>query len=150
MIWWLTGIRWSVVWKKSGYDIAKVMVTVRAHIIKIWLFLLYHQNCWSFSYQTLFYSTLSWSRVSKEKVALLCSRSQQRLKKKKKNLVGFVAKCHETDGFWILTDLFKIDWSWNNISNIRNWPCSRQPCGAAFCTSQMSCWLFSFNCSYCI
>ena len=36
-----------------------VKVTARALVVKIWQFLLYLLNCWSFCYQTWFYSTLS-------------------------------------------------------------------------------------------
>ena len=45
--------------KKIWFAIFKVKVTVGAHMIKIWQFLLYLLNCWSVCYQTWFDSTLS-------------------------------------------------------------------------------------------
>ena len=47
------------VMQKDWFAISKVTVTARAHMIKIWQFLLYLLNCWSFCYQTWFDSTLS-------------------------------------------------------------------------------------------
>ena len=38
------------VMQKDWFAIFKVKVTARAHMIKIWQFLLYLLNCWSFSY----------------------------------------------------------------------------------------------------
>ena len=43
--------------KKNWFPIVNVKVTVRAYIIKIWLFLLYLPNCWSGCNQTRFGST---------------------------------------------------------------------------------------------
>ena len=42
------------VMQKDWLAIFKVKVTARAHMIKIWQFLLYLLNCWSFCYQTWF------------------------------------------------------------------------------------------------
>ena len=47
------------VMQKDWFAIFKVTVTARAHMIKIWQFLLYLLDCWSFCYQTWFDSTLS-------------------------------------------------------------------------------------------
>ena len=47
------------VMQKDWFAIFRVKVTARAHMIKIWQFLLYLLNCWSFCYQTCFDSTLS-------------------------------------------------------------------------------------------
>ena len=60
---WCIIMSWSVI-QKNCCAICKVKVIVRAHVIKIWQFLLYFLNCWSFCYQTLFESTLSYARVS--------------------------------------------------------------------------------------
>ena len=46
------------VMQKDWFAILKVTVTARAHMIKIWKFLLYLLNCWSFCDQTWFDSTL--------------------------------------------------------------------------------------------
>ena len=43
--------------KKNWFPIVNVKITVRAYIIKIWLFLLYLPNCWSICNQTRFDST---------------------------------------------------------------------------------------------
>ena len=45
--------------KKNWFTIFSVKVTVRAYIIKIWLFLLYLLNCWSVCNQTWFDRTAS-------------------------------------------------------------------------------------------
>ena len=45
--------------KKKLFAIFKVKVTARTHTIKIWQFLQYLLNCWSFCNQTWFDSTLS-------------------------------------------------------------------------------------------
>ena len=47
------------VMQKDWFAFFKVKVTARAHTIKVWPFLLYLLNCWSFCYQTWFDSTLS-------------------------------------------------------------------------------------------
>ena len=47
------------VMKKRLICYFKVKVTARAHMIKIWQFLLYLLNCWSFCYKTWFDCTLS-------------------------------------------------------------------------------------------
>ena len=47
------------VMQKDWFAIFKVKVTARAHMIRIWQFLLCFLNCWSFFYQTWFDSTLS-------------------------------------------------------------------------------------------
>ena len=44
------------VMQKDWFAIFKVKVTASAHMIKIWQFLLYLLNCWSFCYQTWFNS----------------------------------------------------------------------------------------------
>ena len=48
---------WSVI-RKNWYAIFKVKLTARAHMIQIWLFVLYPLNCWSFFKQTWFYGLL--------------------------------------------------------------------------------------------
>ena len=60
----------------------KVKVTVRAFMIKIWLFLLYFLNCWFPGKQTWADNTSSYARVSCETKGLLHSgsRSQWRVK----------------------------------------------------------------------
>ena len=50
------------VMQKDWFSIFKAKVTARAFMIKLWQFLLYLLNCWSFCYQTWFVSTLSWAR----------------------------------------------------------------------------------------
>ena len=66
--------------KKKEFAIFKDKVTARALMIKIWQFLLYLLNCWSFCYKTWFDGTLSWARVSYEEIGLLCSISRSRQK----------------------------------------------------------------------
>ena len=48
---WYIIMSWSVM-PKDWFAIVKVTVTARAHMMKIWQFLLYFLNCWSFCYQT--------------------------------------------------------------------------------------------------
>ena len=62
--------------QKDWFTIFKVKVTARAHMIKIWQFLLYVLNFWSFCYQTWFDSTLSLARVSYGEIGVLCTRSR--------------------------------------------------------------------------
>ena len=62
--------------QKDLFAIFKVKVTARAHVIKIWQFLLYLLNCWSFCYQTWFDSKLSLARVFYGETGSLCSRSR--------------------------------------------------------------------------
>ena len=59
-----------------------VKVTVMAHMIKIWLFLLYFLNYWFLGSQSWSDDTSSYARVSCEKIGLLHSgsMSQQRVK----------------------------------------------------------------------
>ena len=56
---WLCIIMRLCVMQKNWFTIFSVKVTVRAYIIKIWLFLLYVLNCWSVCNQTWFGSTAS-------------------------------------------------------------------------------------------
>ena len=67
---------------KNLFTILNVKVTVRAYIIKIWLYLLYLLNCQSVCSLTWLDSTASEARVSCGRIALICSisRSQQRFK----------------------------------------------------------------------
>ena len=66
----------SVSWGKKLFAIFKVMVTVRAHMITIWIFLLYLVNCWFFGNQTWSDDTSLWARVNCEKnYVVLHSRS---------------------------------------------------------------------------
>ena len=58
LVLWCINMSQSVM-HKDWFVIFKVKVTARAHMIKIWEFLLYFLNCWSFCYQTWFDSTLS-------------------------------------------------------------------------------------------
>ena len=64
------------VMKKDWFSIFEGKVTARAHVIKLWQFLLYPLNCWSICYQTWFDSTLSKARVFYGEIGLLCSRSR--------------------------------------------------------------------------
>ena len=72
----------------------KVKVTARAHMIKIWQFLLYLLNCWSSCYQTWFGSTLSYPRVFYGEFGLLCSRSRSQ-----QNFTMSLTVCPD-DVFW--------------------------------------------------
>ena len=72
LVWLCSIIRQSVV-QKNLFTVFNVKVTVRAYIIKIWLFLLCLHNCWSVCNQTWLDST---ARVSCGKVGLLRSRSR--------------------------------------------------------------------------
>ena len=47
------------VMQKDWFAIFKFKVIAKAHMVKIWQFLLYLLHCWSFCYQTWFDSTLS-------------------------------------------------------------------------------------------
>ena len=62
--------------QNDWFTIFKVKATARAHMSKIWQFQLYFLNCWSFCYQTLFDSALSWAKVSYKEIELLYSRSR--------------------------------------------------------------------------
>ena len=62
--------------QKDCFAIFKVKFTLRAQMIKIWQFLSYLLNCWSFCYWTWFDSTLSYARVFYGDIGLLCSRSK--------------------------------------------------------------------------
>ena len=62
--------------QKDCFAIFKVKFTARAQMIKIWQFLSYLLNCWSFCYWTWFDSTLSYARVFYGDIGLLCSRSK--------------------------------------------------------------------------
>ena len=80
-------VLWCIIMSRSvmqedWFAIFKVKVTARAHLIKIWQFLIYPLNCWSSCYQTWIDHTLSQPRVSYEEIGLLCSwsRSQQNFK----------------------------------------------------------------------
>ena len=64
------------VMQKDCFAIFKVKATARAHMIKIWQFLLYLLNCWSFCYHIWFDSTLSYARVFYGDSGLLCSKSR--------------------------------------------------------------------------
>ena len=63
--------------RKILFAVFKVKITVSAHMIKIWLFLLYLLNCWFFGNQTWSDDTSSYARLSCEKN--LQSSSQQRV-----------------------------------------------------------------------
>ena len=52
LVLWCIIMSWNVM-QKDWFAIFKVKVTARANMIKIWQFLLYRLNCWSFCYQTL-------------------------------------------------------------------------------------------------
>ena len=56
------------VMQKNWFTIFNVKVTVKAYIIKIWLFLLHLLNHWSVCKQTWFDSTATWTYVSCGKV----------------------------------------------------------------------------------
>ena len=62
--------------QNDWFTIFKFKATARAHMSKIWQFQLYFLNCWSFCYQTLFDSALSWAKVSYKEIELLYSRSR--------------------------------------------------------------------------
>ena len=62
--------------QKDWFATFKAKVTARAHMIKIWQFLLYLLNCWSFCYQTWFDGILSKARVAYEEIGFLCWRSK--------------------------------------------------------------------------
>ena len=51
LVLWCIIMSWSVM-QKDWIAIFEFKVTVRAHTIKIWQWLLYLLNCWSFHYQT--------------------------------------------------------------------------------------------------
>ena len=57
LLWWSIIIS-KIVFQKDWFAIFKIKVTARVHMIKIWQFLSYLSNCWSFCYQTWFDSTL--------------------------------------------------------------------------------------------
>ena len=57
VLWGIT-MSWSVI-QKGSFAIFMVKVTARARMIKMWQFLPYLMNCWSFCYKTWFDSTLS-------------------------------------------------------------------------------------------
>ena len=61
----------AIVIQKNCFTNLNVKVTVRAYIIKIWLYLLYLLNCWSICNQTLFDSIASEVRVFCGKIGLL-------------------------------------------------------------------------------
>ena len=75
---------WCSIMNQSHADILLLLPSSRsrAHIIKIWLFLLYFLNCWFLGNQTWSDDTPSEARVSYEKNGLLHSgsRSQKRVK----------------------------------------------------------------------
>ena len=81
LVWWCIIMRRCVI-QKNWFTILNVKVTVRAYIIKTWLFLLYLLICWSVCNQIGFGITESLARVSCGKTGWLHSRSrsQQRLK----------------------------------------------------------------------
>ena len=58
---WLCSVISQNVMQKNWFTVFSVKVTVRAYIIKIWLFLLYLLKCWSVCNQTWFDSTASWA-----------------------------------------------------------------------------------------
>ena len=72
LVLWCIIMSWSVT-QKDWLAIFKVRVTARALMTKVWQFLLYLLNCWSFCYQ---------ARVFYGEIWLLCSgsRSQQNFK----------------------------------------------------------------------
>ena len=76
LILWCIIMSWSVM-QKNWFPIFKVKVTERAHVIKIWQFLLYLLNCWSFCNQTCFYDILCQSVLWNNWTAVFRSRSQQ-------------------------------------------------------------------------
>ena len=49
LVWWCS-IMGQTVMQENWFAISKVKVIARAHMIKIWQFLLYLLNCWSFCY----------------------------------------------------------------------------------------------------
>ena len=92
-----------IVMGKDCFTIFKIKVTARSHMIKIWHFLPYHLNCWSFCHQTWFDSTLSWARLSNGEIGLLCSRSssqQNKTKKREKKIKMSVNVC-PNDSLWL-------------------------------------------------
>ena len=62
--------------QKNWFTVFNVKITVRAYMIKIWLFLLYLLKCWSVCNQIWFDSTASEAGVSCGKTGLLHSRSR--------------------------------------------------------------------------
>ena len=72
---WLFSIISQSVMQNKWFTVFSVKVTVRAYIIKTWLFLLYLLNCWSVCNQTWFDST---ARVFCRKMGLSRSRSVSR------------------------------------------------------------------------
>ena len=66
LVLWCIIMSWSVT-QKDWLAIFKVRVTARALMTKVWQFLLYLLNCWSFCYQ---------ARVFYGDIGLLCSRSR--------------------------------------------------------------------------
>ena len=81
LAWWWSTMSQSVMHKKL-FAILKVRVTARAHMIKIWYFLIYLLTYWFPGNQTLSDDTSSLASMSYEKIGLLHSRprSQQRVK----------------------------------------------------------------------
>ena len=67
LVLWCIIMRWSCMWKNL-FTIFKVKVTVRAYLLKIWLFLLYLLNCWFVCNQTWYLSTTSYAGVFCEKL----------------------------------------------------------------------------------
>ena len=57
LVWWYIIVNLSIV-QKDWFAIFRVKVTARARKIKIWQFLQYLLNCWSFCHQTWFDGTL--------------------------------------------------------------------------------------------
>ena len=64
------------VMQKDWFAIFRVKVAARAHMIKIWQFLLYLLNCWPFCYQTWFASIYHKPECFYGEIGLLCSRSR--------------------------------------------------------------------------
>ena len=66
--------------QKGWFAIFKVKVTARAHMIRIWQFLLCFLNCWTFYNQTWYGEASLWARLSFKKIGFLFSRSRSQLR----------------------------------------------------------------------
>ena len=100
LVWWCSIMRQIVMWKSLFFcfvfAVFKVKVTARAHMIKIWLFLLYFLNCWFRGNQTWSDDTSSEARVSYDKIGLLLSGSRSQGRSKCSCLSRWCLLTHQT------------------------------------------------------
>ena len=75
LVWWCITMSQTVFWKDCFATI-KVKVRVTAHMIRIWLFLLYHLSCWSFFQSDLLWWHIIVSLVFVKIIGLLCPKQR--------------------------------------------------------------------------